>query len=53
MGFCGALRGAGLEVRMGRFGAKMRIDLDCDGPVTIVATSDGWAEGRVGDRRAD
>ena len=47
-GFCGALRGAGVEVREGRFGAQMRIALDCDGPVTIVLTSDGWAEGDLG-----
>lgn len=47
-GFCGALRGAGLEVRAGRFGAHMRIALECDGPVTIVLTSDGWAEGDLG-----
>lgn len=47
-GFCGALRGAGLEVRTGRFGAHMRIALECDGPVTIVLTSDGWAEGDLG-----
>lgn len=48
-GFCGALRGAGLEVRGGRFGAHMRIALDCDGPVTIVLTSDGWPEGQLGE----
>ncbi len=47
-GFCGALRGAGLEVRAGRFGAHMRITIECDGPVTIVLTSDGWAEGDLG-----
>ena len=43
--FCGALRASGARVETGRFGAHMRIDLEADGPVTIVATSDGWAEG--------
>ena len=42
--FCGALRGAGLEVATGRFGAMMRVNLEGDGPVTIVATTDGWEE---------
>ena len=45
--FCGALRGAGARVETGRFGVHMRIDLEADGPVTIVATSDGWAEGEL------
>ncbi|MSQ36876.1 MAG: D-tyrosyl-tRNA(Tyr) deacylase [Chloroflexi bacterium] len=47
-GFCGSLRGEGVDVREGRFGAQMRIALDCDGPVTIILTSDGWAEGDLG-----
>ncbi|HEX4743106.1 MAG TPA: D-aminoacyl-tRNA deacylase [Candidatus Limnocylindria bacterium] len=42
---CGALRATGVLVETGRFGAHMRIDLEADGPVTIVMTSDGWAEG--------
>lgn len=42
--FCGALRGAGLEVATGRFGAMMRVNIEADGPVTIVATTDGWEE---------
>lgn len=42
--FCGALRGAGLEVATGRFGAMMRVNMEGDGPVTIVATTDGWEE---------
>lgn len=46
--FCGALRGAGLRVSTGKFGATMRITLDGDGPVTIVATTDGWVEGEIG-----
>lgn len=44
-GFCDALRAAGAAVATGRFGAHMRIALEADGPVTIVATSDGWPEG--------
>ena len=45
--FCGALRATGARVATGRFGAHMRIDLEADGPVTIVITSDGWAEGEL------
>ena len=46
--FCGALRGAGLIVATGRFGAAMRVQIDADGPVTIVASTDGWDEGDLG-----
>lgn len=46
--FCGALRGAGLNVATGRFGAAMRVSLEADGPVTIVASTDGWDEGDLG-----
>ena len=42
--FCGALRGAGARVSTGRFGAMMRVQLEGDGPVTIVASTDGWEE---------
>ena len=42
--FCGALRGGGLSVATGSFGAHMVVRLEGDGPVTIVATTDGWAE---------
>ena len=45
--FCAALRATDARVETGRFGAHMRIDLEADGPVTIVATSDGWAEGEL------
>ena len=45
--FCGALRATGTRVETGRFGAHMRIDLEADGPVTIVTTTDGWAEGEL------
>ena len=31
-----ALRGRGLEVATGSFGAHMRIDMEADGPVTIL-----------------
>lgn len=34
--FCSALRGLGLEVATGVFGARMQLDLVNDGPVTIV-----------------
>ncbi len=46
--FCGALRGAGLTVAQGQFGAMMRLELEADGPVTVVASTDGWAEGDLG-----
>jgi D-tyrosyl-tRNA(Tyr) deacylase len=34
--FAGALRGVGLEVASGRFGADMAVELSNDGPVTFV-----------------
>lgn len=43
--FCGHLRGNGLKVATGKFGASMRVNIEGDGPVTIVATTDRWAEG--------
>ena len=46
--FCGVLRGANASVAQGRFGADMRVDIAGDGPVTIVASTDGWAEGDLG-----
>lgn len=45
--FCGALRGKGLRVESGRFGATMRIAIEADGPVTIVASTDRWSEGEI------
>lgn len=48
--FCGALRGAGVRVEAGAFGASMRVDIAGDGPVTIVASTDGWAEGDLSRR---
>jgi D-tyrosyl-tRNA(Tyr) deacylase len=47
-GFCGVLRGAGATVAQGTFGANMRVDIEGDGPVTIVVSTDGWAEGDLG-----
>jgi len=46
--FCGVLRGANADVAQGRFGASMRVELEGDGPVTIVVSTDGWAEGDLG-----
>ena len=46
--FCGLLRGADADVAQGRFGADMRITLEADGPVTLVLSTDGWAEGDLG-----
>jgi D-aminoacyl-tRNA deacylase len=37
--FVAALRGRGLSVQTGRFGAHMEVELVNDGPVTIVLTS--------------
>ncbi len=34
--FCAALRGTGVRIEMGRFGARMKVELVNDGPVTIV-----------------
>jgi D-tyrosyl-tRNA(Tyr) deacylase len=48
--FCGVMRGAGASVAMGRFGANMRVEIEGDGPVTIVVSTDGWAEGDLGTR---
>lgn len=44
-GFVGFLRGRDLHVETGRFGAHMKVDLENDGPVTIVLSTDGWPEG--------
>jgi D-tyrosyl-tRNA(Tyr) deacylase len=45
--FCGVLRGKGLEVRQGRFGAAMRVTIEADGPVTIALSTDGWRESEI------
>jgi D-tyrosyl-tRNA(Tyr) deacylase len=46
--FCGVLRGRGLAVEQGRFGAMMRVELEADGPVTLVLSTDGWPEADLG-----
>jgi D-tyrosyl-tRNA(Tyr) deacylase len=48
--FCGVLRGADAVVAQGRFGAEMRIVLEADGPVTLVLSTDGWAQADLGRR---
>ena len=45
--FCGALRAIGTRVAIGRFGVAMRVTLEADGPVTIVASTDRWSEGEL------
>jgi len=45
--FCGVLRASGLTVATGTFGATMRVQIDADGPVTIVASTDRWSEGEL------
>lgn len=40
LAFAGALRGAGVPVATGRFGADMKVELVNDGPVTIWLDSD-------------
>jgi D-tyrosyl-tRNA(Tyr) deacylase len=45
--FCGVLRANGLAVSTGVFGAVMRVRIDADGPVTIVASTDRWTEGEL------
>jgi len=46
--FCGVLRGKDLAVEQGRFGALMRVVLEADGPVTLVLSTDGWAQADLG-----
>jgi D-tyrosyl-tRNA(Tyr) deacylase len=48
--FCGVLRGGDAAVAQGRFGADMRIVLEADGPVTVVLSTDGWAQADLGRR---
>jgi D-tyrosyl-tRNA(Tyr) deacylase len=43
--FVGFMRGREIEVASGRFGAHMTVELENDGPVTVVLTTDGWPEG--------
>jgi D-tyrosyl-tRNA(Tyr) deacylase len=46
--FCGALRGSGVDVRQGRFGAAMLVSIEADGPVTLALSTDGWRESQIG-----
>ena len=46
--FCGALRGSGVDVRQGRFGATMLVSIEADGPVTLALSTDGWRESQLG-----
>jgi D-aminoacyl-tRNA deacylase len=46
-GFCGALRGLGVDVRQGRFGVTMLVSLEADGPVTLALSTDGWRESEL------
>jgi D-aminoacyl-tRNA deacylase len=48
--FCGLLRGADAVVAQGRFGADMRVLLEADGPVTLLLSTDGWAQADLGRR---
>ena len=45
--FCGVLRGNDLTVATGVFGAAMRVQIDADGPVTVVVSTDRWSEGEL------
>ena len=40
--FVGELKALGVPVQTGVFGAKMVIDMQCDGPVTIIMDTDTW-----------
>ena len=46
-GFCGSLRANELTVATGVFGAVMRVQIDADGPVTIIVSTDRWSEGEL------
>ena len=45
--FCGVLRANGLTVETGVFGATMGVQIEADGPVTIVLSTDRWNEGEL------
>lgn len=45
--FCGVLRANGLTVATGVFGAAMRVQIDADGPVTLIVSTDRWSEGEL------
>ena len=46
--FVGFLRGRDIVVETGRFGAHMQVELDDDGPVTVVLATDAWREAEIG-----
>ena len=46
--FVGFLRGRDVPVESGRFGSQMQVELENDGPVTLVLSTDGWREGELG-----
>lgn len=46
--FVGFLRGRDVDVATGRFGARMSVEFENDGPVTIVLTTDSWREAELG-----
>ncbi len=43
--FCEAVRGYGVKVETGEFGADMQVSLVNDGPVTILMDTDIWNKG--------
>lgn len=45
--FCGVLRGQGVPVKTGVFGADMQVELCNDGPVTLVLDSDTLTHGKA------
>jgi D-aminoacyl-tRNA deacylase len=46
--FLSQLRGRGLTVAAGEFGADMLVEIHNDGPVTLILDRDGIGAGRVG-----
>ena len=40
--FVDQFRDRGIETRTGRFGAVMRVNIENDGPVTLVLSTDDW-----------
>jgi D-tyrosyl-tRNA(Tyr) deacylase len=45
--FVGFLRGRDIDVQSGRFGAHMRVEIENDGPVTVVLATDAWREAEL------
>lgn len=41
--FAAALRGLGVEVQTGSFGADMLVSIENDGPVTLALSTDDWS----------